>query len=153
MGLLTKRNYNPLTREFGDFDNIIDDFFGRNWGSSLTFPNWDKARLANIARYPIRTKKNEDGSLRIEFDVPGLDKNDVEIHYDEDSGILSVSSAAEEKSSDEDSKSTARHTFSYQVSAYDLDSETIEAVVDKGVLTIVGRPIKKQASRKRIEIK
>lgn len=151
MGLLTKRNYNPLLREFGEIDSLLDDFFRDPWGSSLTRSPWGSSRFANVARYPIRSQRSEDGTIRVEFDVPGADKNNIEILYDEESSILSVASKVEEKS--KENKITSSRAFNYQLTVYDLDSDSIEATCDKGILTITGKPIEKQLSRKRIEIK
>lgn len=150
MGLLTKRNYNPLLREFGEIDSLLDDFFRDPWGSSLTRSPWGSSRFANVARYPIRSQRVEDGTIKVEFDVPGADKDNIEIHYDEESSILSVSSKMEEKS--EKGNASSSRVFNYQLTVYDLDSDTIEATCDKGILTIIGKPIEKQLSRKRIEI-
>lgn len=142
MGLLARRNANSLLN-----DSFFDDFFRDPWGTSLTRP----VRYNNLARYPIRSMKTDDGTYKFEFDVPGAGKDDIEILYDEDSGILSVSSKMNESSEEE--KSVSSRTFSYQISVYDMDSETIEASCDRGILVITGKPITKQASQKRIEIK
>lgn len=142
MGLLARRNYNPINPIFGD--RLFEDFFNDPWGLSLARPT-----QSNIGRCPIRRLKTEDGTFKMEFDVPGAGKDDIEIHYDEESGVLSVSSKIDES---DEGKETSR-TFSYQVTAYDLDAETVEATCDKGILTIIGSPVVKQPTRKRIEIK
>jgi len=142
MGLLARKNLNSVNPIFND--SFFDDFFRDPWGVSLARPNY-----SNVARYPIRRLRTDNGTFKVEFDVPGAGKDDIEIHYDEETGILTVSSKTEENSKELE---TSR-TFSYQVSAYDLDTETIEATCDKGILTIIGKPITKQLTRKRIEIK
>lgn len=142
--ILAKRNHNSL-------DLMFDELFG-NWDPVLT-RDWGKARLGNVARYPIRTSNSEDGIVTIEFDVPGADKADMEIHYDEEFGTLTVSSKSEEQTSTDKVKTVSQRSFSYSVSAHDLDSETIEATCDKGILTVTGKPKIKAPSKRKIEIK
>lgn len=137
MGLLARnKSLHPF---FGD-SFFADDFFG----GYLYRPT-----KSNVGRYPIRRLKTEDESIKLQFDVPGFDKNDIEIIYDEESNVLSVSSKIEEEA---EGKNSTR-TFSYQVTVYDIDTDTIEAQCDKGILTVTGQPTVKQLTRKRIEIK
>ena len=148
MSLLARRKYNPISPLFSEMDSLFDDFWTDPWRLSAVRPS----RATNAARYPIRNSKTEDGTLQVEFDVPGADKEDIEILYDEESGMLSVSSKTQETTS-EDGKSVLRHTFSYQFYAPGVDVESVEAICDKGVLVVTGKPIEKQPQKKRIEIK
>lgn len=157
MSLIKKEN-NSL---FRDVDDIIDDFFG---SSLLSRSPWARPNLAmrpfgnNLigdslsAREPIRTQKFDDGSARIEFDVPGADKGDLEIHYDEKSKMITVSSKKENVNDNEKIRSVSRHSYEYKVYLGDIDPSSLEAECDKGMLVVTGKSNEKKAKHK-IEIK
>lgn len=141
MLFLTKRNNGLLV------DKMINDFFDRPFGvSSPWFGSFVEDWSHN---QPIRTKKNENGSLELEFDVPGLDKKDIDLQYDAGSGVLSVSSKTPEAAN----TTALKRSFEYKTSLFDIDPDTIEAKCEKGVLSVTVRSLQKQPTKKQIEIK
>lgn len=160
MSLLKKEN-NSLFHGADNFNDIIDDFFG---SSLLSRSPWARPNLAMglfgnpisnnslSTREPIRTQKYDDGSARIEFDVPGADKSDLEIHYDEKSKMITVSSKKENIDDHKNMKSVTHHSYEYKVYLGDIDPETLEAECNKGMLIVTGKSNEKKAKHK-IEIK
>lgn len=136
---------NPLIDRF--FDTDLFDWSSRNYSkTNTTLPS-------------VNLKEDENG-YSIEVAAPGLDKNDfkIEVHND----LLTISS--EKKEENETKNENERYTkreFSYQSFSRSFslpqtaDGDKVEAVYDKGILTI-SIPKKEEAKPKApraIEIK
>ena len=136
---------NPLIDRF--FDTDLFDWSSRNYSkTNTTLPS-------------VNLKEDENG-YSIEVAAPGLDKNDfkIEVHND----LLTISS--EKKEENETKNENERYTkreFSYQTFSRSFslpqtaDGDKVEAVYDKGILTI-SIPKKEEAKPKApraIEIK
>ncbi len=134
--MLARRNNGGLT----NIDKWVEDFFNEPFGGLFGSSAIDKQEpwsilnqdfsMMNIARHPVRSTKLEDGTLQYQFDVPGLDKEDLQVSYDEE--ILTVASKQEQK----DENKYGKHELKYQVSAPGLDVDSIDATCEKGVLTV-----------------
>jgi HSP20 family molecular chaperone IbpA len=124
-----------LTRKprttFDLVDQAMDEVFGGN--NTLQPERWfSTIETINVARHPISASIQKDNSIRIEFDVPGSSKDDLEISFDEKTKLLKVATKIEKK---QDSLYEIRSmSYSYLLEGYDLN--TLKAECDKGVLTI-----------------
>jgi HSP20 family molecular chaperone IbpA len=130
------------------FENIpFDPIFSRDWrlGTNLT-------DLTNVARYPINSVIDKaDGSIKISFDTPGYNKDELEITYDETSNMLTVVSKTGAKTNIGDYRT---FKYAYYLVGYDLDS--LEASCENGVLTIFAKalpPPPVKSAKRTIEIK
>jgi len=151
--MFTRRRSNlafPKESEtFERLDEMMDGFFGQNSliNNSHIFTDKWFANLkgdTNIARHPIHTISDANG-VKIEFDVPGSSKEDLEISYDEKTQNLSVSSKVEKKSSS--GLEIRSFTYTYWLGEkYDIN--TLEASCEKGVLTIMAKALKPKAEEK-----
>lgn len=139
---LARRNENTLS-SVSAFDRLFDDMFNplSLWrepfgGVGLASSILNDLSFTNKARTPVRKTKLDNGALKLEFDVPGLAKEDLQVSYEND--IVEISSSKKEETEDRYSSVG----YSYRVWAPNLDVETMEAVCDKGVLTLTASPIK-----------
>jgi HSP20 family protein len=150
---LAKRNNRNALSPVDVFDRLFDDVFESPFGLFGRSPLM--ARRTNLlndfsyasTRQPIRQIKGENGNMTYEFDVPGLDKEDIELTYEEN--VLSVSSV---QKTEEEGK-THSQAINYRIWAPDLDVEAMEATCDKGILTVRASPIKEVITKQKIEIK
>lgn len=152
--MLTRRN-SGSSLVFDRLDKMMDEAFGEGslMSSSHLLPSsWFSINdhLMNVARHPVHTTTTNEG-VKIEFDVPGSNKEDLEISYDEISKNLTVSSKTEKKSG----TNFEVRTFSYSYLLHGYDPNSIEATCDKGVLVITAKLLqpKKDNSKRTIEIK
>ena len=88
-------------------------------------------KFINKAAYPIRQKTDSNGTNIIEFDVPGMNKKDLQLHYLDN--VLFVQTISKKKTEE----STHSRFVSYRIRIPDLDIESIEATCKNGILTVV----------------
>lgn len=140
----SRRNQNDLSTGFSDFDNMLDDFFA---------DGWPMRRSLMASTFKVDVQEN-DKAYTVEAELPGVDKGDVDIDYDE--GRLCISVKRENQSEEKKKNYIHRErSFSSMSRSVYLDSasgEGINAKLDNGVLTVsVPKQIKPDTS-KRIEI-
>lgn len=151
---LARRNDN-IVSPLSAFDRLFDDMLSplSLWrepfgGVGLTSSILNDLSSLNKARNPVRKTTLKNGSVKLEFDVPGLAKEDLQVSYEND--IVEVSSTKKEETENKYSSSS----FSYRIWAPDLDVESMDATCDKGVLTLTAKPVKEVTPPKRtIKIK
>lgn len=124
--LLAKRNQNYNQNWLPSlFNDLVNDdlFFGRNSGN-----------------VPAMNVVENENNYELEFAIPGLKKEDLQLQIDAD-GIMSVSMT--HKESNEDKKPNyIRREFAYRefnqsyILPEDADREKISAKVDNGILSI-----------------
>lgn len=129
------------------FDDMLQGPFGLWKEPYRGIRSLDDFSFVNVAQHPVRKKQYDDGKVRVEFDVPGLDKKDLQLNYEDD--ILSVTSKSEE----ETEQSVSTRSISYKIFAPDLDVETMEATCEKGILVVNASTIKETGNKHTIEIK
>lgn len=146
---LARRNENTLS-PVSAFDRLFDDMLSplSIWrepfgGVGLASSILNDLSFTNKARTPVRKTTLENGALKLEFDVPGLAKEDLQVSYEND--IVEVSSTKKEETENKYSSVS----YSYRIWAPELDVETIEATCDKGVLTLTANPIKETVPPKK----
>lgn len=109
--------------------SIFNDFFDNNW--------MEKAN----ATAPAINVVESDKDYKVEVAVPGMTKEDFNIHLDDENELV-ISMEKKVENEDKDNKKYLRREFSYtkfQQSLYlpdNVDKEKITANVANGVLTI-----------------
>jgi HSP20 family protein len=128
--------FDPFTRDFQrQFDRLARRSFGQNAAMPL-----------DIVR--------RDSDVTLRFDVPGIDRDSIEVTVDR--GILSVSVKRQEERSENDKffvRERTMGTFTRRVRlSENLNAEAVEASYDNGVLE-VRIPVLEQAKPRKIEIR
>ena len=126
--------------DFGDFYNMVDDFF-----------NWPSKR--NFGGFKIDVQEDENKYL-VEADLPGVDKNEVNIEINE--GNLNISVKREENINEENNnyihKERRYSSMSRNIYLEDAKSEGIKASLENGVLKITVPKEPKPSNTKKIDI-
>lgn len=146
---LTPFNNRQLTkrdgREFGDFYNMIDSFFDDSF--------WPSRNLLRDT-FKIDVKDKDDHYI-IEADLPGINKEEVNLQFNK--GILSISvEKKEENNVDEENyihRERRSTSMMRSMQLRDVDEETIEAKLENGVLVVKAMKRKEEKTQKLIEIK
>ena len=128
--------FDPFTRDFQrQFDRLARRSFGQNAAMPL-----------DIVR--------RDGDVTLRFDVPGIDRDSIEVTVDR--GILSVSVKRQEERSENDKffvRERTMGTFTRRVRlSENVNADAVEASYDNGVLE-VRIPVLEQAKPRKIEIR
>jgi HSP20 family protein len=139
-----RRNQNELSTGFGDFDNMLDDFFSDSWPTR-------RSLMADT--FKIDVQENEK-AYTVEAEMPGISKGDVGIDYDDGRLRISVKreNQTEEKKKNYIHKERSFSSMSRSVYLDGTNGEGITANLLNGVLTVsVPKQIKPDTS-KHIEI-
>lgn len=95
------------------------------------------------------------GKVHIEMDVPGFNKEDVKIDYDD--GILTIEATKNEESEEKDKnyyrKERTYGSFKRQFNVGNINEELIEAHFNNGVLNIKFPKEEQKQTKKFIDIK
>lgn len=135
--LLARRNqYNPSV-----MPSIFNDLFNDNWffghGTTST---------------PAMNVVENDKGYELEFAVPGLKKDDLNLQIDSE-GIMSVSMTKKDSKEEKSDRNFIRREFSYNqfsqsyILPDDADRENISAKVTDGILTICVPKLKPQETK------
>ncbi len=128
--------FDPFTRDFQrQFDRLARRSFGQNAAMPL-----------DIVR--------RDSDVTLRFDVPGIDRDSIEVTVDR--GILSVSVKRQEERSENDKffvRERTMGTFTRRVRlSENVNANAVEASYDNGVLE-VRIPVLEQAKPRKIEVR
>lgn len=145
MTQLTRRTPNRTLRDLQhEVDSIFDRFFGGDRGDSSTSAVW--APRTDLAE--------TDEAYRMQVDVPGMSKDDININLQNNTLTISGERSSERKEESEEYVRVERafgnfhRTFTLPDA---VDQENIEATYDDGVLT-VDIPKTEESTRRQIEI-
>lgn len=126
-----RRNKDLMKRDFddfGDFYNMVDDFFNFNWPSRKNF-------MRDTFKLDVQEGENK---YLVEAELPGIDKNEVNIEMNE--GTLKISVKIEENVNEEKKnyihKERRYSSMSRSIYLDDAKSEGIKASLENGVLKI-----------------
>lgn len=123
-----KRNVSLINNGFGDFYNMLDDFFS---------DGWTPRRSLQQDTFKIDVQESEKEYV-IEAELPGVKKDEVNIELNE--GRLEIAVNREEVVSDEKKNYIHRErrycSMSRGVYLADADKEGVKAKLDNGVLRI-----------------
>jgi HSP20 family protein len=136
-----------LPSQWSDVDSLVNQFFGPQIARSLSALPHTGSAWTNAG-----SAWEDEENYHIEMDVPGVDREDVELTYDQ--GELRIS--AERKAPERASGPTDQRRYGKVVYTLSLpetiDPDTIDASLEQGVLhvTVAKKP---EAQPKRIEVK
>ena len=119
-------------------------YYNQNWLPSILNDFFDNAWMVKAnATAPAINVVESDKDYKVEVAVPGMTKNDFNIHLGEDNElVISMEKKSENNEKDKENKKYLRREFSYskfQQSLYlpdNVDKDKISANVADGVLTI-----------------
>jgi len=138
MSLIKRSSLPSLLDDFFNTEKFFDtDFFKREWVPAV-----------NIAE--------KDNQYEVELSVPGMKKEDIQVHLD--GGVLTVSGESKSEKEDKEKKFTRRE-FSYSSFSRSFtlpenaDENSINAKYENGILKLtIGRKIKEQDQKKQIAV-
>lgn len=141
------RDADPFTAFRREMDRLFDDTFG--------------SRLPAMARgsmvMPRMDVDETDSDIVVTLELPGVDEKDVTIDLTGD--LLTIKG---EKKDEKEVKEDGRHVVERSYGSftralrlpYGMDATTVEAAIDKGVLTIrLPKPAEARQEPRRIEIR
>jgi len=134
-----------------EMNQLLDDFF-KGFGLRPFSEEMESFKAFN----PRVDMTEDDSSVQIKAELPGMDEKDIEISLDKDSltikGEKKTESENKEKESSYMERSYGSFTRVLPISA-DVNTEKAEAVFKKGVLTIsLPKLIKEKKAHKKITI-
>lgn len=129
----------PRRNSFDLWDDFLkDDFFEPSVKNQMKCDVYEK-----------------DGDYHIEMDIPGYDKEDINIEVD--NGYLTISAETKNEENDESKNYIRRERrygkFSRSFYVGDVEPDSIEAEFKKGTLKITVPKIEEKTTKKQIEIK
>lgn len=116
-------------RDFVDFYNMMDDFFNGVVPGS-------KALKADTFKLDVKDQGN---SFLVEAEMPGIKKEEIQIEYQDDHLIISVSQSQEITEEKPNYIHRERRSSAMQRSIFmrDINAEKVDAELTDGVLKIV----------------
>lgn len=138
---------NELANNLNQLMNIGDSFFGDFGEPFLTMD------LANNMKSDVT---ETDKSYQVTVDIPGVDKDDVDLSYDKD--VLSIKAKRDsslDRKDEKDNVIASERSYGEYVRNYRLpnvDADEISAKSDNGVLTIDLPKAEKKETGHKIEI-
>jgi len=140
------RNNNHLTRSsFEDFHNMLDDFFSDGWMS-------DRSLLRDTFKIDIEEIDNE---YRVEAELPGINKDEIEINIDND-GLCILVNHNEEVNQDSKNyihRERRRSSMKRRIHLTNAKMDDIVAKLEDGILTITIPKEKTSNNSRKIDIK
>ena len=120
----------PIRRNQSWLPSIFNDFFDNDW-----------MERANATAPAVNVIEHEDDYC-VELAVPGMSKDDFQVHVDQNDNLVITMEKKEEKKNDKKEERYLRREFSYSkfqqtlVLPDDVEKEKISAHVEHGVLTV-----------------
>lgn len=131
-------------KDYVDFYNLIDDFFNNDFPSTRLLKN-DTFKL---------DVKNLDHSYIVEAEMPGYNKNEITIDYQDN--CLTIKGNKEVNKNDESTnyihKERRITSVERSILLKDVDTEKIQAKLDNGLLIIEVPKLDQAITSKTIEI-
>lgn len=129
---LTPFSASPRKRDdYVDFYDAIDDFFGSSPFRSLRN---DTFKL---------DVKEEDKSYVIEADLPGVDRENIKVNYDDQTLMISVEHKEEKEEKDDNDNYLHRErracAMKRAIHLPDVDPSNVKAKLNNGVLHIIAQ--------------
>lgn len=120
----------PIRKNQSWLPSIFNDFFDNDW-----------MERANATAPAVNVIEHEDDYC-VELAVPGMSKDDFQVHVDQNDNLVITMEKKEEKKNDKKEERYLRREFSYSkfqqtlVLPDDVEKEKISAHVEHGVLTV-----------------
>lgn len=137
---------------FEDFDRMFDEFFSRGWMTPFRFghPSWSHLPAPFEGRTPHVDVVDRDNEIFVKAELPGVDKDDVEITMTGNSVTIKGSTKAEEKEEKGNYHrcEISQGSFSRTVSLPDeVDTNKAKAKFKHGVLKLTIPKVKKSKQK------
>jgi HSP20 family protein len=137
----------------------MDRLFRRSFGHERPLLEHDgKGNTQLVARTPVYHMQETESGIIAAFELPGVNKADIELNVEDDSIELKVESKTEKKHEDKDKKSTSY--FMHKSSFYrkvplpkQIESSKATAEYKDGVLRIEAPKKAESSGGKRLQIK
>lgn len=143
------KNNNIVSKERNHEFDLFDPF-----GDLFKFPSFHRDNISSLMKTDIKELEN---SYVIETDLPGFDKKDIDIDFN--NGYLTISASRKHSVTEEGKKDKylrkERYYGSVSRSFYvgDINEDQICAKLDNGTLVVEIPKEPKKEEKKRIEIK
>jgi HSP20 family protein len=133
---------------FDDIEQMFDEFFSRGWMRpfSFTHPSWSHLPAPFEGRTPHVNVVERDNDIFVKAELPGVEKDDLELTMTDNSVTIKGSTRAEEKEEKENYHrcEISRGSFSRTVSLPgDVDTDKAKAKFKNGVLKLTIPKVKK----------
>jgi HSP20 family protein len=138
---------------FEDVEKMFDDFFSRGWMSPFHFnqPAWSHLPAPFEGRTPHVDVVDRDNEIFVKAELPGVDKEDMELTMTENSVTIKGSTKAEEKEEKGNYHrcEISQGSFSRTVRLPgDVDTDKAKAKFKNGVLKLTIPKVKKSKNKK-----
>lgn len=145
-----------LMPSFDDLDQMFDEFFNRNWMRPFRMghPSWSHLPAPFKGRTPHVDIIDRDHEVFIKAELPGVDKDDVEVTLSDQSVTIKGSTKAEEKEEKGDyyrceiSQGAFSRTLALPA---EVDTDKAKAKFKHGVLKLTIPKVKK-STRKNVKV-
>ena len=127
---------------YSNLDKLFNDLVNRNF-SKQSYGNMI-VKNSDSEAYEINYTK--DGAYLL-FEVPGFNKNNLKVEVE--NGVLYIEGKRSFKLNDEEVTRTISQNFKI---GQEYDSESIEATIEDGILTVFVANLKKNEKKKRISL-
>jgi len=141
---------NPLKalRTFEEMDNMFDEFFSRGWMRPFRFshPSWSHLPAPFKGRTPQVNVIDRDNEVYIKAELPGIDKDDIDISITSNSVTIkgSTKEEAKEEKGDFHRYEISEGSFSRSLSLpSEVDTDGAKAKFKHGVLKLTIPKVKK----------
>jgi len=137
---------------FEDFEHMFDEFFSRGWMSPLRFghPSWSHLPAPFEGRTPHVDVVERDDEVFVKAELPGVDKDDMEITMTDNSVTIKGSTKAEEKEEKGNyrRREISRGSFSRTISLpSEVNTDKAKAKFKHGVLKLTIPKVKKSKQK------
>ena len=115
-----------------------------------------ESELKEVSRIPVASIYETENSVVAAFELPGVEKQDIELGITEDSVEVKVQKKEEKSAEEKESYAHAIRSSSFYGSLplpCEVSAESAEAGYSNGILRVEIPKAKKQEQRKKIEIK
>ena len=157
---IVKKGKDELTSPIDEMDRMLEGFFGRSWPRSWMhpfhweFPSWSETSLPFAGRLPRIDIIDNDETIVVKAEIPGVSKEDLEITTTATSVTIHghTSHESKQEAGDYFRAEMSRGEFSRTVALpCEVDSDNATANLDNGILELKLPKIAK-AKRRTIEI-
>ena len=146
-GLVPFRSHGTMTRKGDAFDRLFDYMFDQPFGALNKLHS-------GLSTFKVDVK-DKGSSYELTAELPGVKKEDIELHYEQDYLTISANRAEEKEEQQENYVCRERHVGKIQRSFFisNIDESKIAASFTDGVLTVELPKLDGERPLKQIEIK
>lgn len=145
-GLVPFRSHGNVTRKGDAFDRLFDYMFDQPFGALNKLHS-------GLSTFKVDVK-DKGSSYELTAELPGVKKEDIQLHYEQDYLTISANRAEEKEEKESNYVCRERHVGSIQRSFFisGIDERRIAAAFKDGVLTVDLPKLEGEKPVKQIEI-